>query len=163
MTASSNGGGAGIGGAKYSNCRNIVIESGTITATGGDYAAGMGGACYGRPDNIDINITRAIYDNSISVEIKVEWKQVFYESKCSAHSRYDWEIYVKTCKTSNYLVTPQKMYARKPSGSWTCVFAGATQGDAEWRNYYGHTQSKRQNLACSRSNCNYQQRNYQQR
>lgn len=42
LTASSNGWGAGIGGGEYSNCGNIVIESGTITAEGGTQAAGIG-------------------------------------------------------------------------------------------------------------------------
>lgn len=42
LTASSNGWGAGIGGGEYSNCGNIVIESGTIIAEGGTQAAGIG-------------------------------------------------------------------------------------------------------------------------
>ncbi len=47
LDASSNGEAAGIGGGdQYENlyCGNIVIEGGTITATGGKYAAGIGGA-----------------------------------------------------------------------------------------------------------------------
>ena len=43
LTASSNGQGAGIGGAYQNNCGNIVIEGGTIKATGG-CGAGIGGA-----------------------------------------------------------------------------------------------------------------------
>ena len=41
LTASSNGGGAGIGGGNI-NCGNIEIQGGNITATGGSYAAGIG-------------------------------------------------------------------------------------------------------------------------
>ena len=44
LTASSNGGGAGIGGAYQNNCGNIVIEGGVITATGSSGGAGIGGA-----------------------------------------------------------------------------------------------------------------------
>ena len=46
LSASSNGGAAGIGGGKdsrYANCGNIVIKSGTVQAVGGDGAAGIGG------------------------------------------------------------------------------------------------------------------------
>ena len=39
----SNAGGAGIGSGKWSSCGNISISGGHITATGGDYAAGIGG------------------------------------------------------------------------------------------------------------------------
>lgn len=39
----SNAGGAGIGSGKWSSCGNISILGGDITATGGDYAAGIGG------------------------------------------------------------------------------------------------------------------------
>ena len=42
LTASSNGQGAGIGGGYQIPCGNIVIESGTINAFGGDLAAGIG-------------------------------------------------------------------------------------------------------------------------
>ena len=44
LTASSNGGGAGIGGAYSINCGNIEIQGGVITATGSSNAAGIGGA-----------------------------------------------------------------------------------------------------------------------
>jgi len=44
LTASSNGGGAGIGGGNSINCGNIEIQGGVITATGSSYAAGIGGA-----------------------------------------------------------------------------------------------------------------------
>ena len=43
LTASSNGYGAGIGGAIHLSCGNIVINSGTIVANGGSYCAGIGG------------------------------------------------------------------------------------------------------------------------
>jgi len=42
LTASSNGYGAGIGGGYDVACGNIIIEGGTITATGGNNAAGIG-------------------------------------------------------------------------------------------------------------------------
>ena len=43
LTASSNGYGAGIGGAINLSCGNIIINSGTIVANGGSYCAGIGG------------------------------------------------------------------------------------------------------------------------
>ena len=43
LDASSNGYSAGIGGGYDISCGNIVIESGTITATGGSGSAGIGG------------------------------------------------------------------------------------------------------------------------
>ena len=44
VIAVSNGaGGAGIGSGKWSSCADITISGGDITATGGDYAAGIGG------------------------------------------------------------------------------------------------------------------------
>ena len=46
LTAFSNGSGAGIGGGYNLDCGNIVIEGGTINATGGQYAAGIGGGGY---------------------------------------------------------------------------------------------------------------------
>lgn len=42
LIASSNGYGAGIGGGYSISCGNIIIKSGTIEATGGDFAAGIG-------------------------------------------------------------------------------------------------------------------------
>ena len=42
LDASSNGLGAGIGGGLSINCGNIIISGGTVTATGGQYAAGIG-------------------------------------------------------------------------------------------------------------------------
>ena len=56
LTASSNGYGAGIG-ASYTygqNCGNIVIKGGTINATGGYGAAGIGGAYLRKSGNITI-------------------------------------------------------------------------------------------------------------
>ncbi len=43
LNASSNGKGSGIGGGRTNPCGNIVIEGGTITATGGFRCAGIGG------------------------------------------------------------------------------------------------------------------------
>ena len=71
LTASSNGfeddffGGqaAGIGGGPFRDCGNIVIEGGTITATGGYYGAGIGsgfqveGGFFGRCGDITIKDT----------------------------------------------------------------------------------------------------------
>ena len=42
LTASSNGGGAGIGGGSQIACGNIEIQGGTVSASGGVYAAGIG-------------------------------------------------------------------------------------------------------------------------
>ena len=59
LNASSNGYGAGIGGG-YSGggysivCGNIVIESGTINATGGFWEAGIGGGAYANCGSITI-------------------------------------------------------------------------------------------------------------
>ena len=54
LTAIGNGCGAGIGGRSDAYCGNIVIEGGTITATGGLAAAGIGGG-YGYCGNITIS------------------------------------------------------------------------------------------------------------
>ena len=48
-------GGAGIGGGNGGNCGNIVIESGSITATGGYNAAGIGTGDNGTCGNILIS------------------------------------------------------------------------------------------------------------
>ena len=53
--ASDSSGGAGIGAFYWTNCGNIYIEGGTITATGGIAAAGIGGGAYA--DCGDITIT----------------------------------------------------------------------------------------------------------
>ncbi|MBO7683623.1 MAG: hypothetical protein J6T51_02730, partial [Kiritimatiellae bacterium] len=50
---------AGIGAGYGISCGNIRIEGGTITATGGDYAAGIGGAG-GRAKCGDITITKGV-------------------------------------------------------------------------------------------------------
>ena len=57
LTAYSNGMGAGIGGGNNAggDCGNIVIENGTITATGGQYSAGIGGVRSFSCGNITIN------------------------------------------------------------------------------------------------------------
>ena len=55
LTASSNGYGCGIGGGYEIACGNIVIAGGTITATGGDFAAaGIGGGDTGSCGTISI-------------------------------------------------------------------------------------------------------------
>lgn len=48
-------GGAGIGGGVETDCGNIVINSGTITATAGKYSAGIGGGSQANCGNITIN------------------------------------------------------------------------------------------------------------
>ena len=59
LNASSNGGvngwGAGIGGSDLVDCGNIVINSGTINATGGKYMAGIGGGYQKSCGSITIN------------------------------------------------------------------------------------------------------------
>ena len=56
LTASSNGGGAGIGGGWGAiACGNIEIQGGTITATGGYNAAGIGSGSCGNCGNITIS------------------------------------------------------------------------------------------------------------
>ena len=46
--------GAGIGGGKQGNSGTIVINGGTVDAYGGDYAAGIGGGAYGAGESITI-------------------------------------------------------------------------------------------------------------
>ena len=60
LTASSHGSGAGIGSSNAgssngSTCGNILIEGGTITATGQNNSAGIGTGFYGTCGNITIN------------------------------------------------------------------------------------------------------------
>ena len=47
ITATGGTGAAGIGAATRSSCGNITISGGTITATGGEYASGIGSGSYG--------------------------------------------------------------------------------------------------------------------
>ena len=54
ITATGGGYAAGIGGSRESKCGNIVIKGGNITATGGRYAAGIGGGYKGTCGNIEI-------------------------------------------------------------------------------------------------------------
>ena len=54
LTATGQNYSAGIGGGEESRCGNIVIEGGTITATGGSSGAGIGGGNEGRCGNIII-------------------------------------------------------------------------------------------------------------
>ena len=46
---------AGIGGGEYGGCGTITISGGTVTATGGKYAAGIGGGEYGGCGTITIS------------------------------------------------------------------------------------------------------------
>ena len=48
-------GGAGIGGGAYGTCGTITISGGTVTATGGDYAAGIGCGVGGTCGDITIS------------------------------------------------------------------------------------------------------------
>ncbi len=54
LNASSYGYGCGIGGRSFTQCGNITINGGTITATGGDGCAGIGGSRDGTCGNINI-------------------------------------------------------------------------------------------------------------
>lgn len=55
LTASSNGGGAGIGGGWDFDCGNIEIQGGTVEATAGNEAAGIGGGRDANCGNITIS------------------------------------------------------------------------------------------------------------
>lgn len=55
LNVSSNGRGAGIGGGDGNDCGNIVIQGGTITATGGKQAAGIGGGYMAKCGDIEIS------------------------------------------------------------------------------------------------------------
>ena len=55
LIASSNGGGAGIGGGYGIDCGNIEIQGGKITATGGSSAAGIGSGSGGTCSDITIS------------------------------------------------------------------------------------------------------------
>jgi len=54
LTATGGDYAAGIGSGPYGSCGDITIEGGKITATGGDYAAGIGSGQYGSCGNITI-------------------------------------------------------------------------------------------------------------
>ena len=56
LTATGGEYGAGIGGGDYDSGENITITGGTVTATGGEYGAGIGGGADGSGE--DITITR---------------------------------------------------------------------------------------------------------
>ena len=69
LNASSNGYGSGIGGGTNIACGNIVINSGNITATGGQNSSGIGGG-YGSCGNITIsggNITAKGGDSGVGI------------------------------------------------------------------------------------------------
>ena len=55
VTATGGEGGAGIGGGDYGSGENITITGGTVNATGGWYGAGIGGGEQGNGKNITIN------------------------------------------------------------------------------------------------------------
>ena len=55
LTATGGDWGAGIGNGGNRSGENITITGGSVTATGGDYAAGIGGGYYGSGKNITIN------------------------------------------------------------------------------------------------------------
>ena len=81
LNASSNGGGAGIGGGNDINCGKIVIEGGNITATGGGKAAGIGGGQNATCGDITINggtitATGGIYAAGIGSGYKLSEKTV---------------------------------------------------------------------------------------
>ena len=54
LTATGGDWGAGIGNGGNRSGENIIITGGSVTATGGDYAAGIGGGYYGSGKNITI-------------------------------------------------------------------------------------------------------------
>ena len=68
LDASSNGYGAGIGGGYNSNCGNIVISGGTITATGGYLATGIGGGGNGSCGAITIA-------NTVTKVVAIKYEQ----------------------------------------------------------------------------------------
>ena len=55
LNASSNGSAAGIGGAVFANCGNIIIASGKVTATSNEYGAGIGSGDGGTCGDITIS------------------------------------------------------------------------------------------------------------
>lgn len=55
ITATGGNRGAGIGSGSCGNCGNISISGGTVTATGGAYGAGIGSGCEGNCGNILIS------------------------------------------------------------------------------------------------------------
>lgn len=55
LTATGGGYAAGFGSGYYGSCGNITISGGTITATGGDYGAGIGSGFAGTCGNITIS------------------------------------------------------------------------------------------------------------
>lgn len=54
VTATGDGGAAGIGSGNGAACGNISITGGTVVATGGERAAGIGGGCFATCGNITI-------------------------------------------------------------------------------------------------------------
>ena len=55
LTAEGGGWAAGIGGSDGKGTNNIIISGGTVTAEGGNYGAGIGGGYWGRGRNITVS------------------------------------------------------------------------------------------------------------
>ncbi len=115
LDASSNGYGAGIGGADYSyekSCGNIVINGGTITATGGYGAAGIGGGYKGNVGYIKISGTntkvtaikgqdapysigsgdKGSMNGSVQIDYTIEQTTQFFETPGIAASPFNYPV-----------------------------------------------------------------------
>lgn len=82
------GGNAGIGGDDTSRCGNIVINGGTITAIGGERAAGIGAGDYEMPSNFSITInggtiTAAGGDNAAGIGCGYATQAYMGENNCT--------------------------------------------------------------------------------
>lgn len=82
------GGNAGIGGDDTSRCGNIVINGGTITAIGGERAAGIGAGDYEMPSNFSITInggtiTAAGGDNAAGIGCGYATQNYGGENNCN--------------------------------------------------------------------------------
>lgn len=82
------GGNAGIGGDNSSKCGNIVINGGTITAIGGEGAAGIGAGDYRTPSNFSITInggtiTAAGGDNAAGIGCGYATQAYWGEDNCN--------------------------------------------------------------------------------
>jgi hypothetical protein len=110
LSTSSRGNAPGIGAHYMTNCGNIVIDGGTITATGGIYCAGIGGNEYGNCGNITIteNVTSvtATHGNNCSNAIGAGSR-----SSCGT-------VTIGGIETGNIAQSP---YTYKPSESIVCT------------------------------------------
>ncbi|MBQ4198506.1 MAG: leucine-rich repeat protein [Kiritimatiellae bacterium] len=107
LDASSNGYGAGIGGGYNISCGNIVIEGGTIVATGGYLATGIGSGAGGSCGTVTIGGT--VYADGIT------------------QSPYTYPTYTATLKdgtedAANWTITPSEGLAE--SNTVTVAYAG---------------------------------------